>query len=78
MEGGQGGPTFNVIKEWIRKNERHSATVGVLLLACKLCERKDCEYSLEKCFRCRLDVVDTPVEVTTRKVESSSEYSFAS
>lgn len=72
MEGGEGGPTSIVIREWIKINGRN-ATVEVLLRACNRCERKDCVYSIEKHLGCRLDVVDSPAEATARKVESSSE-----
>lgn len=72
MERGEGGPTCSVIREWIEMNKRN-ATVEVLLRACNRCERNDCVYSIEKRLGCRLDIVDSPVEATTREVESSSE-----
>ena len=73
FERSEGGPTVNVLKGWISKEGR-KATVQALLVAVKRSERRDCSFILEKSLGCQMDLVDSPIENITRKMDSLSEY----
>ena len=73
FEGREGGPTLNVIKEWISLEGRN-ATVQALLGAVNRSERKDCSYFLEQRLGSQLDYVESPIENVTKKMDSLSKY----